>query len=1723
MSHKTDKCNNSVEDQLLELIELPCGQDNDVRELIAFISSEDVHGISHIGHNFNYEIEDTTFNSGNTSYRVKDYFSIHASGLYLTKSTQGIYTNKIDISVKVKDFAGRYKDSKEIVSIKRDSNCYCSGGTTTDNFKEDYWENNPCTSTTLPPAITLSAPTKVTAVITDLELLSRKTNIAKELRTLINQVGDLSNSCLLQIDATFDENFYTNTFEDFDNNAWSFNFNNTKLQIFYDYKPTLSSEYTVTNYPIPYLDMYPKKDSATGAIEFNTTRPPELPFHDEFYYVGSDNFKPLHHGAGYYKFKTRVVYSNGASKPPQFKVNSKRKTYAPAINIRTVENYPKPFNTLQGEGEVYEGEYFWNIRTNGQYFDPVSKIIYRREFAASYIPYNNFYEHEDWTYIRRDVEGTQRFRRVGEFWSKPGITGRAGSIRATPLTSPYRTIKSDFGAERYAEEGYVIFGLLVGYAEGINFVTAKNAAYAQKNDFIENNFRRRITANGYDYAYNPNLRTIFNRDFPDLYGPGTVGNSSYNQFDPPYSLVTAEFELLDGTKATKQFNLHNPWFTESMGWSETHTIEGYHRFYILMNMGVRQCTFDKIGVDLSTSRRSPAYNPDNPFPWENVKNYSSVKFNTPALTGPPSVNANTRVIDNVYLSNDHTKAIEILNNIIECAKAGVEITVSDGDYSQKTKLDYRQGSVRNNYTLLYSTLDGQGYYEIEELPVVDNFTRTFNDAEIKYDGPSDLIIAENETTLEQREYYGIIEQEGYRKVISSDFTSAGLISVDTNCSLVADNPSCDYYSVSPDPHYLCGSEHGGTDINSYIFISKGNVVTYDGRDISDTNYEVPTSICQTNVYYGCKHPHTVDGETFTENTTCPPVTIPSCTNGENPVNTYNLAVSSCIVSSFCSEDQECPELFCPERCPDGRTLVYFTDQSTGCFTHCVCDSSGPTDVTTTLLPTETLEETCPPIICPQSCPEGSSLEKTYSDNGCILDCFCITDSTTLPPDTSTCPDFECNIASCDGTIIVFKDVFGCDYLCTCVETPTTTPRPTLAPIIDEEIAPCPQDILDGRICGDSNCNTRSEGYNCPELTEGQVVPSYLLQQNPCQDIMGIQNGEINGVYDENGCQIGCYCVDLDTFTEPAPPPPPIQPPEDTTTTTATPIEPPVITKLPTPQNLSAVLVVNYVQYADNIPNPNLLFDNDANARGEERRRVKYPFDVSPYFLRYASRGLSFTIDNYLGNEYNVYHSEYNVNDICDITDEILSEINADRPLERRDLVRYSAPLYNYQPSSISQMKPIDYPETVFQIVADYYIVLEEDSFTSQSQVPENKWVRFHSDTSIREVGRLGSQFTFTYTDVNMQRFLGRKALNNKIWFRTKHANGSIGDIILVDSDYVYGQLHGSPRCTTTTTTTTTLPPTFTTEPVDQAFVDNADNNSIARLYIQGDETHQRNAYLFNDGHVFSYRVQVLDGRNLTLLKTFNFEQSDFVTQRTNLMYYDFPHKSIPRSSDDRYRVRVFITAGQNSDGSRNGLESDYTEQRIIESIPLPNSSIDPPVEPGVREFRTDGPISIIKYNADTSELYFIPPDNEEELIENGHFKSNDGRKGLSYKIVVNGKSYPAPQLFGAIDVRSSEMRRLPYDPAVDIPEYQKSRIYAYKFPNKSIPQDRTDYYDISISCTAGFNEEENQFGDESFGRIIRQYIQPSDPAIEIINTTTTSTTTLTPNFDPTGQINLTLT
>ena len=77
MSHKTDKCNNSIEDQFLEFIELPCGQDEDIRELIAFVSLEDAHGISHIGHNFTYEIEDTTFRMASQDFYIKDYFTMY--------------------------------------------------------------------------------------------------------------------------------------------------------------------------------------------------------------------------------------------------------------------------------------------------------------------------------------------------------------------------------------------------------------------------------------------------------------------------------------------------------------------------------------------------------------------------------------------------------------------------------------------------------------------------------------------------------------------------------------------------------------------------------------------------------------------------------------------------------------------------------------------------------------------------------------------------------------------------------------------------------------------------------------------------------------------------------------------------------------------------------------------------------------------------------------------------------------------------------------------------------------------------------------------------------------------------------------------------------------------------------------------------------------------------------------------------------------------------------------------------------------------------------------------------------------------------------------------------------------------------------------------------------------------------------------------------------------
>ena len=170
MSHNTE-CNDvSPEQQLLELIDLPCGQDNDVRELVALLSAKDQHGISHIGHDFVFEIEDTTFSDNANTYNVKDYFSMYASGLYLVKSTQGILANSIDVNVVVKDFAGRYKPAKETITLSRDSNCYCRGSTTFDRNKEDYWANNPCTSTTLPPAITLSKPQKVTSTFTKSEI-----------------------------------------------------------------------------------------------------------------------------------------------------------------------------------------------------------------------------------------------------------------------------------------------------------------------------------------------------------------------------------------------------------------------------------------------------------------------------------------------------------------------------------------------------------------------------------------------------------------------------------------------------------------------------------------------------------------------------------------------------------------------------------------------------------------------------------------------------------------------------------------------------------------------------------------------------------------------------------------------------------------------------------------------------------------------------------------------------------------------------------------------------------------------------------------------------------------------------------------------------------------------------------------------------------------------------------------------------------------------------------------------------------------------------------------------------------------------------------------------------------------------------------------------------------------------------------------------------------------
>ena len=78
---------------------------------------------------------------------------------------------------------------------------------------------------------------------------------------------------------------------------------------------------------------------------------------------------------------------------------------------------------------------------------------------------------------------------------------------------------------------------------------------------------------------------------------------------------------------------------------------------------------------------------------------------------------------------------------------------------------------------------------------------------------------------------------------------------------------------------------------------------------------------------------------------------------------------------------------------------------------------------------------------------------------------------------------------------------------------------------------CRGRFLDTRICQDIECEYRAaHGYACTVLEPGEAIPSSLFATsavNPCVDLTNLgKDGFIVGVYDDDGCQIGCSCVDM---------------------------------------------------------------------------------------------------------------------------------------------------------------------------------------------------------------------------------------------------------------------------------------------------------------------------------------------------------------------------------------------------------------------------------------------------------------------------------------------------------------------------------------------------------------------------------------------------------------------
>ena len=192
MPHKDEQCDKDayIEEQV---VELPCGQDEEVRELVGFISSKHMHGISHIGHPYPYEVvgcadydpsrpyqnicDGISPTGGETPYFVRviredgfdqygnpidvvhrvrtnvaDYFTIYGSGLYQTKSLQDdeVQGDKIDITIRVQDFANRYKQGSIKVTLEKNRDCSCGPAGPVRTDIKDYWDEDPCTTSTTP-------------------------------------------------------------------------------------------------------------------------------------------------------------------------------------------------------------------------------------------------------------------------------------------------------------------------------------------------------------------------------------------------------------------------------------------------------------------------------------------------------------------------------------------------------------------------------------------------------------------------------------------------------------------------------------------------------------------------------------------------------------------------------------------------------------------------------------------------------------------------------------------------------------------------------------------------------------------------------------------------------------------------------------------------------------------------------------------------------------------------------------------------------------------------------------------------------------------------------------------------------------------------------------------------------------------------------------------------------------------------------------------------------------------------------------------------------------------------------------------------------------------------------------------------------------------------------------------------------------------------------------